>query len=369
MHEFLGITNDIKKILYITKSLEENNGWARYSKGVVGSTAAFLESFVLTSDKEFENRKSRNYLRLTTHVETPLDFLQSTFAIYKKLKFCDAAHCLVEPYIGPTFVASMLRRRKYYLTLHGTYAVIDFKKPIRALMKVLSYFCATGITTGSMQTISKLPTKYIREKVRFIPNGYDDSLFFPVDMKNEQRYLLTVGNLKSRKGQDISIEAISLMDHKNIKLICVGNKENSNFFDLLNQKANAMKVTVEYRENLGDDELRDLYSNAICTISPSRNDALSFEGFPMVIYESNACGTPVIITRGSGSEYAISDGKNGFLLENADPKELALKIDFLIESDSIKRMSEFCVQFAALHTWEKVGKKIMLFYNGILYEN
>jgi glycosyltransferase involved in cell wall biosynthesis len=357
-------STNIEKLLYITKSIKENNGWARYSKGVVNSTLPYVQSFVLTSDDEIAQKKSTKTEQLPPMVENYSDFLRATIIIYKKLKHYDAAHCLIEPYIGPTFVASILRRKKYYLTLHGTYAVINFKKPIKASLKFLAYHFATGITSGSLQTISKLPTKYIREKIRFIPNGYDKSIFFPDKPIANQPYLLTVGNLKARKGQDIAIEALSLISNKDVKLICVGSKENSNFFNSLVQKADDLGVIVDFKEDVSDDELRTLYTNAICTVSPSRNETLSFEGFPMVIYESTACGTPIIITRGCGSEYAISEGKNGFLLETPDPLKLALTINKLMELGSKKGMMEFCLQYASLHTWDKVGKKIINFYQG-----
>ena len=52
----------------------------------------------------------------------------------------------------------------------------------------------------------------------------------------------------------------------------------------------------------------------------------------MTLIEANACGTPCIGSRVGGIVDVIEDGKNGFLVEEKNPQEIAGKVKFLIDN-------------------------------------
>lgn len=71
-----------------------------------------------------------------------------------------------------------------------------------------------------------------------------------------------------------------------------------------------------------------------------------FEGFPLVLIEAMTCGLPIVsYACPCGPKDIITGGKDGFLVEVNDEKELANKINLLINNDTIrKEMGENCIE-------------------------
>jgi glycosyltransferase involved in cell wall biosynthesis len=159
------------------------------------------------------------------------------------------------------------------------------------------------------------------------------------------------------------LEALA-MSKKPAKLILVGDQGNVRFFKELKSKINELGIhdKVEFREFIGDDELLDLYQHAISVVLPARITKDSFEGFPMIIFEANAAGTPVICTRGFGADYAIVEGKNGFLIEQESVFQLAKALIAAQQLNRDSGMQESCLKVASDHDWKKIGLQILDFY-------
>jgi glycosyltransferase involved in cell wall biosynthesis len=74
------------------------------------------------------------------------------------------------------------------------------------------------------------------------------------------------------------------------------------------------------------------YAAADVFVLPSR-----FEGFPNVLLEAMAAGLPAVVSRVSGTEDAIEDGRNGFLVPPGEPAPL---FDALIQLADNARLRE-----------------------------
>jgi glycosyltransferase involved in cell wall biosynthesis len=59
-----------------------------------------------------------------------------------------------------------------------------------------------------------------------------------------------------------------------------------------------------------------------------------YEGMPMAIIESFACGVPTIASRLGGMQAMIDDGNNGLLVTPADPQDLAARVRWAFEHPS-----------------------------------
>ena len=71
-----------------------------------------------------------------------------------------------------------------------------------------------------------------------------------------------------------------------------------------------------------------------------------FEGFPLVLIEAMTCGLPIVsYACPCGPKDIITVGKDGFLVEVNDEKELANRINLLINNDTMrKEMGENCIE-------------------------
>lgn len=132
-------------------------------------------------------------------------------------------------------------------------------------------------------------------KITVLRNGVDVALFRPVERDTVRRalgvsgfVLLSVGNLVPAKGHDLVIEAVAhLLD---TRLLIIGRgPDQSRLRRLIETRGLAERVRI--LDNMEQDALRDYYGAADALVLASAR-----EGWPNVLLESMACGTPVIAT-------------------------------------------------------------------------
>ena len=214
------------------------------------------------------------------------------------------------------------------------------------------------------------------EKIHVIHNGVDINKFLPPTNKKEVKQelgfntndvnILSVGRLYARKGLFTLIESMSLVAKKfsNAKLIIAGKGQ-----------SNEMKKLVNYAEKLGvrekiiftgyfpDTKLPKLYQAA---------DIFAFstfyENLPFAVLEALSSQLPVVTTKVGGIPEMIDDGKNGFLVQPANSKDLADRILYFIENPN--EASEMA--YHARKTiedkfdWRLIVKKVLKVYNEAL---
>jgi UDP-glucose:(heptosyl)LPS alpha-1,3-glucosyltransferase len=134
-----------------------------------------------------------------------------------------------------------------------------------------------------------------------------------------------VGNGFQLKGLPILLEALSGLQNRKIKLMVAGN-DPTGPHQRWAQKNGIGDNTIFLGYQTG---LERFYGAADLFILPTRYDP-----FANVCLEAMACGTPVITTRMNGVSEIIENGRDGFVLNNRDAKELTSRIlDFLKLSD------------------------------------
>ena len=363
------------KIGYIASSLSSGDGWSRYAKGLSDAVAKLPDISVkiitsVDSDVEGDNI----FKVLPTHVTfRPLDQLKVFYQCLRHFNDCDIVHVLYEkPMIGAAF-ASRLIGAKYIMTLHGTYALPPTGHGPKAVIKRWLMGKAHDIsritTTGSFNTEAKLKAilPNIKES-RFIPNGVDGSVFKPRPEIVNEGFLLGVGGIKDRKGFDVVIEALGLIkdEFPKLKYKIIGG-DNDRVEDGYCQqlielaKENGIADRVEIRVGkISRVDLAKEYNKCGAFILTSRDSATGFEGFPMVYFEAQACGAPVITTKGYGSEYAVKEN-TGILVRSENIEETAKAIKTIFGSSSLRNeMSRQAIAHAQNNTWDKIAPTYLL---------
>ena len=157
------------------------------------------------------------------------------------------------------------------------------------------------------------------------------------------KYIFTFGTLKLMKGIKLIGDCISeiLSQHPDIKYVFAGTEgqwqdagNTVNAIDYIKDKAGANADRVIYCGKLKRDEVCYLASNSEVCVLPSRIDNL-----PNTCIEAMANGAIVIGTRGASFEQLIINGKNGFLIERENDKELIKTINNVLKLGQKERLA------------------------------
>ena len=159
-------------------------------------------------------------------------------------------------------------------------------------------------------------------RIHVLRNGVDLELFNPegrdalrAELALRGPTLLSVGNLLAFKGHGIAIAALSLLPE--YELLIAGDGPDRAAFEALARQC-GVSERVRFVGSLGQAELRRYYCAADALILAS-----SREGWPNVLLEAMACGTPVIATAVGGVPEIISSTDAGAVVKERSAPALA----------------------------------------------
>lgn len=155
-------------------------------------------------------------------------------------------------------------------------------------------------------------------RVHVIPNFLEPD---PGASEGSRSGVLFVGRLSIEKGIDSLLVAAS---HPAMS----GLLDVAGDGPLASQVAEAATAgLLRYLGPLAGDEVARRMRNVLALLVPS----IWYEGFPMVVLEAYATGTPVIAARIGSLEEVIDDGETGLLVTPGDPEDLARAIRWAVD--------------------------------------
>jgi glycosyltransferase involved in cell wall biosynthesis len=281
---------------------------------------------------------------------------------YRKLLTC------LKLYIKVFFTIIKKRHDLYYLTINskGNGFYKDFV--IVILIKIFGYkvvyhYHNKGITEGQDNWLLNLMyrfqfknsrvillspllywdvAKYLpKEKVYYCANGIPEISGINLYLINSKRAakaipeMLFLSNMLKEKGVFTLLKACKLLYSKGIKfkMIFIGewidiNESDFNEFVI----ANGLQENVYYEGKKFGEEKSVYLERADIFIHPTLNDC-----FPLAILEAMQYGLPVISTFEGGIPDIVSENETGYLVKKQDVKELADKLQYLIENPDVRR--------------------------------
>jgi len=299
-------------------------------------------------------------------------------ACMRYLRHCDFIHCLIEPYGPGAALAALILRKPFFISVIGTYS----KPPkgssphdtIKRLLMRFMYRRAEMLLTMAEHNIRVINEVMTVNNWTFMPNGADLAGFpMPASYAPPaEPFILTVGALKPRKGQDTTVKALALLKDRfpTLRYLIVGRADGfSSFVGRIKAVAEEGGVAdrVVFTGRIDDEELIRLYQTCSAFVLAAREVDGSFEGFPTVFYEAHGCGAPVISTYGFSSEYAIKEGYNGFLVQPDDPAALADAIANIVADGALRvQLGKNGRKEAELHSWDHIAAKhIEVYQRGV----
>lgn len=218
--------------------------------------------------------------------------------------------------------------------------------------------------------------KVREDKIRVIHNGVDTNKFQPASDKRKAKQelgfnpddlaILSVGRLYARKGLFTLIESMPAVVRRfpRAKFIISGKGQ-----------SNEMKKLVAHAQKLGvndnivftgyypDRKLPRLYQAA---------DVFAFstfyENLPFAVLEALSTGLPVVTTNVGGIPEMIEDGKNGFLVQPFNSRELSDRILYFLEHPGAASEMAFLARkvIEERFDWRLIVKKVLAVYDEAL---
>ena len=366
------------KALIITNHLGSESGWSRYSADLAAHLIKNgIEVIVIC------HRKNDAYnIKQIEILPPPLSYKKNyILGILYALKIIKQVHlindisfihCLVEPYAFISFLVAKFLKLKYFITLHGSYAIKLFYNRLYKTLQLLSYKNAVKVITISHYTKKRLLEYKKLNNIIVIPNGVDISLFSKkIDISTKENIIVGVGALKKRKGFDKVIKALSIVKTRfsNIKYYIIGSQKDVAYFDYLKNFVDSLELNdnIFFLSNISDNRLKKIYQQAKIFILTPVSSQYNFEGFGLVYLEANACGLPVIGAYNCGAEDAIKNNYNGFLVNSNNPREIAEKIiKIFSDNDLYQKISRNVIDWTKKFSWDKTVDLYIKEYNKIL---
>ena len=156
----------------------------------------------------------------------------------------------------------------------------------------------------------------------------------------DRRTVVAVSRLVPRKGFDVLLDAVALLE-LDVQLVIAGGGRDRNRLELRARRL-GLDARVRFLGRVPDEALPALYRAGDVFVMPCRERwaGLEAEGFGIVFLEAAASGVPAIAGRSGGSHEAVIDGETGFVVDPDDVTVLAQRIErVLVEPDLRRRMA------------------------------
>lgn len=207
------------------------------------------------------------------------------------------------------------------------------------------------------------------ERMTIIPAGVQENIFFPRGEKKSLRQqlklsekdtiLLFVGNLIPVKGLKFLFRAFKQVceKHSSIKMIIIGGGD---LEVSLKKFAHTLGIepNIIWAGRKTHSEIPFWMSAVDFLVLPSLN-----EGYPMVVLEALACGTPVIASRVGGIPEILVSPDFGIMVPSCDSEALAQAILNVVSKnwDQTK-----LVAYARANTWAERAQRFLKVYHNVI---
>lgn len=214
------------------------------------------------------------------------------------------------------------------------------------------------------QNLRPLFSDYYRpENIFVVPNGGD--YVFPKRVPHDDVRILYFSNLLVAKGvEDVLHAAGMLRTGKKFSLDLVGAWYDASERARCLKLVEETKATIRIHPPAGGVEKMQFFANADVFVFPPREP----EGHPWAIVEAMAAGLPIVSTNQGAIIESVIDQKNGFIVEPAQPAQIAEKLRMLVADDALREKmgAESRNLYLLNFTEEKMVERLENVFNTVL---
>ena len=314
------------------------------------------KSYIITSGGpllKFINKKKVKVIRLPVQSKNPLLILINSFVLIFLIFFfnINIVHARSRAPAWSCLIATKITGRKFVTTFHGTY---NFKNNIKKWynsVMVRSDLVIAG-SNFIFSHIQEYYSKYLNPNNKFLVifRGINTDYFNPKKIKDsdksllkkkwklddEKKIILLPGRLTEWKGQEMFIDAISILKNYspdlNFVAIILGSDQGRKIY-----KKKLIRLVEQHRLNnnvLFIDHL-DLMPLAYEISDVVVSSSIEPEAFGRVSVEAQSMEKPIIASNIGGSNETIINNKTGFLFEAGNSKNLSEKLSEILNLSEV----------------------------------
>lgn len=225
---------------------------------------------------------------------------------------------------------------------HSTWQIFFLKYSIRSADIVFS----TGFENHEL-------LKPFCKKAVFQPSGVSDVFFNqinPVFTEKKPFRIVTVGNLFPVKNTKMIIQIAAVLSE--MEFIIIGNGPEYSNLKEMTDSLNCRNVV--FKGHLSKEEIKDELVKSNLFLFSS-----ILEGTPTAVMEAMTCGLPIITSNAGKVESIVTNGVNGFVIQDYDIDKYISKIIELYNNLELCRiMSNNNKEMANQFSWSKVASLI-----------
>lgn len=289
----------------------------------------------------------------------------------------DIVHSLLDfPYCFVAARSAKKYKKPFMMGSQGTYGVVPLLRFPDRIALEWTYAQAKHIVVPSQFT-KNIILKHTKKQydIDVIHNGVNFKRFDTSPDVSDIRaqypgktIFMTVGGLKQRKGQDLTIEALVLLKQSfnDFVYVLVGDGEWKSVLQAKAKEYGVEDKVVFVGSKDGAELVRYFHACDVYVHTP-KVVHYNFEGFGIVYLEAGACGKPSIATDAGGVADAVVDRKTGFILPDGDAKGIADKLLELSKKKELRmKMGEDGKRYAREHDWKLVVQRFVKLYQEMI---
>lgn len=261
-------------------------------------------------------------------------------------------------------------------TFHSKYrddfARILPEPAVKAMLKlVVGFYERADMVWVPQESVVDVIREYgYKGKVEVMDNGSDLVADYPdkyfADARNrlgirpEEFVMLFVGQHIWEKNPKLVIEALALLPDIPFRMYFIGNGYAAQEMkSLVSERGLDSKVT--FVGTITDREkLKDYYAASDLFLFPSL-----YDNAPLVVREAAALHTPAVMAKGSTASQIITDGADGFLVDN-DPEKMAELLRKLVADPARVHRAGIQASKSIVRSWEDCVDEVIDRYNSLL---
>lgn len=224
----------------------------------------------------------------------------------------------------------------YIISVWGS-DVYDFpiKSPIHKMIIKYNLKKADYILSTS-NVMKKETEKYTNKEIKVTPFGVDINKFYPNKVESDEIIIGTIKTLEEKYGVQYLVKAFKQVKEENkdldIKLRIGGKGSQEDYLKNLCRELH-IENDVRFLGFVKPDDVIKEFQRFDISVFPSTLDS---ESFGVAAVESEACGTPVIVSNVGGLMESTKPNETSLVIEKKSVEDLAEKLNILVRDKDLR---------------------------------